>query len=174
MRIWNYHPVTNELLGESVADANPIVEGEWLLPAFSTTTGPGESQSGRVYVFAGDAWESVADHRGETWWNDAGEHFLIGYLGEPAEGLTNVEPPAPPVVVPPIVVSARQIRLALNRHGWRAGVESYVAAADQDTRDTWQFGADFERGNSVIEPAAEHIGATPADVDELFELAKTL
>jgi hypothetical protein len=99
----------------------------------------------------------------------------VDFLGDPAtRSLTKAEPPAPPVVAPPIVVSALQIRLALSQRGLRAAVEAYVSTADQDTKDSWQFATSFERDNSMIATAATALGKTPADVDALFELAKTL
>jgi hypothetical protein len=62
--------------------------------------------------------------------------------------------------------------LALTQQGLRAAVETYVSTADQSIKDAWQFATVFEQGNSMI--AAASLGKTPADVDELFVLAKTL
>ncbi|MGZ5988121.1 MAG: hypothetical protein ACXWLZ_03615 [Rhizomicrobium sp.] len=181
MQIWNYHPTTGELIGPSRADPNPVEEGEWLVPAHATPVAPPERQDGHAVVFAGSSWANVPDHRGETWWKADSEFntepVLIDFIGDPAEfdpPLTNVVPPAPPVVVPPLVVSALQIRLALNQLGLRAAVEAYVVTADQDTKDSWQFATEFKHGNSMIEMAAEALGKTPAEVDALFELAKSL
>jgi hypothetical protein len=180
MKIWNYHPITGELLGVGVADPNPIEEGQWLVPAHATTVAPPAPQAGFAETFIGSSWSTVADHRGETWWPTTQQYndmpgVVVDFLGDPAaRALTNVEPPAPPIVVPPIVVSSDQIRRALTRVGLRASVEAYVAAADQDTKDIWQFAATFERGNVMIATAAAALGKAPADVDALFELAKTL
>jgi hypothetical protein len=181
MQIWNYHPITGELLGPGVADPNPMEPGEWIMPAHATTASPGDPRAGHVYQFSGSAWQSVPDHRGEMWWRADAEFntepVLIDLIGDPAEfdpPLTNVEPPAPPVVVPPVVVTAKQIRLALNQIGFRAAVEGWVQAADQDTKDTWQYGTEFARADSPVTDAAEAYGKTPEEVDELFELAKTL
>lgn len=178
MQIWNYHPVTGELLGPGVADPNPVEIGEWILPAHATTVAPGEPQPGRAYRFTGSGWQSLADHRGETWWaadaKDNTDSVLVGFIGDPTEhGLTNVEPPAPPIVVPPVIVSALQIRLALNALKLRAAIEQYVVAADQDLRDIWQFGTEFKRDNALILAASDAIGA-PEEVDALFALAKSL
>lgn len=174
MQIWNYHPVTGELVGHSFADPHPIEEGEWLIPAYATTTAPGAPQAGHAYQFVGNGWTIVADHRGEVWWKaDAKLNtapVVIDFIGDPAlQGLTQVEPPAPP-----LVVSAWQIRKALSRLGLRAAVESYIAAADQDTKDGWQFAPEFERDNGMIAIAAADLGKTPEEIDALFALAKTL
>jgi hypothetical protein len=178
MQIWNYDPTTGELLGASAADPDPMAPDAWIIPAHATTTAPAASQPGFAETFNGSAWASVADCRGQTWWK-AGAEFntdpvLIDFIGEPSlQGLTKIEPPAPPFVVPPIVVSARQIRMALSRLGLRAAVEAYTDA-DQDTKDSWQFASEVSRDHGMIAVAAVAHGKTPADVDAYFDLAKTL
>lgn len=137
MQIWNYHPVTSELLGSGSADPNPVEEGEWIIPAHATTIEPDAQQPGRAHVFTGGAWESVADHRGETWWKaDAefnNEPYLIGLLGDPVlQGFTKIEPPTPPPA--PVAATPQQLFAAL----------------------------------------ATALGKTPAEIDALVELAKTL
>ncbi|WP_035676047.1 hypothetical protein [Bradyrhizobium liaoningense] len=70
---------------------------------------------------------------------------------------------------------SRRVRSGkLNLLGLRADVEAWVQAADQDTRDNWQYATEFVRNNNLVEVAAEELGKTPEEVDELFELAKTL
>lgn len=110
MDIWNYHPITGELIGSGVADPNPEEPGNWLLPAHSTATAPPERQAGQAIVFAGSSWSIVLDHRGETWWQaDATVNtapMVVTAIGDPttfAPPLTNVEPPAPPAPPPPPV-----------------------------------------------------------------------
>ena len=56
MDIFNYHPISGVFLGASKADPNPIVEDEWLLPAFSTPTPPPTVPEGEMAVWEGDAW----------------------------------------------------------------------------------------------------------------------
>jgi hypothetical protein len=176
MQIWNYHPTTSELLGASTADPDQLEEGNWIIPAYATTIAPPSSQPGFAETFIGSSWSTVADHRGETWWPTEQQYndtpgVVVTFLGDPAShGLTNVEP----VIVPPIVVSALQIRLALSQQGLRSAFEAHVTTADQATVDSWQFATSFERNNSIIAVAAAAIGKTPADVDALFALAKTL
>lgn len=182
MDIFNFHPVTKEYLGSSKADPNPMEEGAWLSPAFSTTTAPPNRPAGKAFVWTGNSWFAVADHRGEVWWKADSEFntepgVLIDFLGDPRErDLTNVEPTAPPEPAPaPIVVSPAQIRIALTRIGLRADVEAYVAASpDQDVKDMWQFATQFERDNLMIIGAAEALGKSSAEIDALFELAKSI
>lgn len=191
MDIFNYHPVTKEYLGAGKADPNPMEEGGWIFPAFSTTTAPPVPPLGHTLAWAGSGWLTVEDHRGEKWWptnnefND-GPFVIVDFIGDPAEHavtvddveyhLTNVEPPARPTPpLPPVVVSPAQIRIALTRMGLRAAVEAYVAASpDQDVKDMWQFATQFERDNLMIVGAAEALGKTPQEIDALFELAKSI
>jgi hypothetical protein len=179
MKIWNYHPVTHELLGSSVADPNPVQKDSWIMPAHATPVTPGQPQLGRAYQFNGQDWSSVADHRGEVWWladaTDNTDPRVVTAIGDPAAfetPLTNVEPLAPPA--PPVTVSARQLRMALTRLELRVAIENYIASADQDMKDWWQYATEFGRGNPMIANAATALGKTPADIDALFELAKTL
>lgn len=182
MEIFNFHPTTKEFLGAGKADPNPMEEGEWLFPAFSTTTAPPVPPLGHALVWAGSKWFAVPDHRNEIWWKADAEFntepgVLIDFLGDPREReLTNIEPPAPPEPAPePVVVSPAQIRIALTRIGLRADVEAYVAASpDQDVKDMWQFATQFERDNLMIIGAAEALGKSPAEIDALFELAKSI
>jgi hypothetical protein len=182
MEIWNYHPLTGELLGPGAADPNPMEEGEWLVPAHATPVAPPERQDGHAVVFAGSSWANVPDHRGQVWWmadaTDNTDPRVIAAIGDPTTfepTLTKVEPLAPPAPPPPpIVVSPRQIRQAMNQLDLRAAVEAWVQAADQDTRDNWQYATEFVRGRNLVEVAAEGLGKTPEEVDLLFELAKSL
>lgn len=140
MKIWNYHPTTGELLGSSAADPHPVIPGEWIIPAHATTIAPGGEQPGRTWRFNDyRVWENIADCRGETWWEaDAKDNIVsvtVDFIGDPShQGLTNVEPPAPPAIVAPIVATALQLFTAL----------------------------------------AVSLGKTPAEIEALVEVAKTL
>lgn len=179
MKIWNYNAKTGELLGANEADPDPMTPGGWLVPAYGTASPPGDPQRGRAQRYTGSGWENVADCRGETWWKIGAEFntepVVVDFIGDPSQaGLTNVEPPAPPAPLPPpFIVSPRQIRLVLSKLGYRADFEAAVAGADQDTKDTWQFASKFERGG-VVRVVLEKLGKLPEEVDELFDLAKTL
>lgn len=71
-------------------------------------------------------------------------------------------------------VTPVQMRLALLRQGLLDDVTAFVEAADLETRMTWEYAVRIDRDNALIAAAAEAIGATPADVDDLFRLAATL
>jgi hypothetical protein len=74
-----------------------------------------------------------------------------------------------------IQVSAAQIRKALTAAGVRAAVEAYVAAStDSFLHDEWEYSTTFESDNPRIIAWAQSCGKTQADVDSIFNLAKTL
>jgi hypothetical protein len=71
-------------------------------------------------------------------------------------------------------VTPLQIRRALLRAGLLDDVTAFVEAADLETRMAWEYAVQIDRGNALISAAAASIGATDADVDELFRLAAAL
>lgn len=73
----------------------------------------------------------------------------------------------------PKQVSPRQIRQALTAAGLRSQVESAVAAANQDTKDWWEFATSFERDHPMVTSMATTLGMTEQQIDNLFiEAAK--
>lgn len=59
MKIFNYHPISGFLIGESVADESPLEEGVFLVPAFSTDLTPPDPIEGKIIVFSEEAWHYV-------------------------------------------------------------------------------------------------------------------
>ena len=74
----------------------------------------------------------------------------------------------------PAEISPRQIRQALTATGLRASVEAAVAAADQDTKDWWEFATTFERSHSRVIGMAQALGVTPRQMDDLWTLGGSL
>lgn len=94
------------------------------------------------------------------------------YLQWVASGNT---PHAADVVAPPTpVVSAWQIRKALNAAGLRESVEAAVSQADQETKDAWEYAASFERDHPLVLDLGAALDKTPEELDALFELAASL
>lgn len=56
MDIWHYHPTTGRLLGAGVADANPVEENAWLVPAFAAAVAPPDAIEGHEIAWEGGAW----------------------------------------------------------------------------------------------------------------------
>lgn len=73
-----------------------------------------------------------------------------------------------------MVVTPLQIRRALLRRGLLDDVTAFVEGGDLETRMAWEYAVQIDRSNALIAAAADAIGATPADVDDLFRLAATL
>jgi len=93
MDIFHYHPISGALLGASKADRHPIMEDEWLLPAFSTPTPPPTVPEGEMAVWEGEAWAL---------------HLVPPPAPEPEPGPA----PEPPPPLPPTDVSFWQFMMA--------------------------------------------------------------
>ncbi len=71
-------------------------------------------------------------------------------------------------------VSPVQIRRALRRSGLYDAVAGFVAAADSDVKDAWEYATEIDRHNPLINAAAAALGKTDAEIDALFSLAASL
>lgn len=82
--IYVYDPITNEFLYQDKSDRNPLDPETPIIPACSTTVKPKyESKEGYAIVWAGNKWNQVEDHRGETWYNTTTEQpEVISILGD--------------------------------------------------------------------------------------------
>lgn len=80
----------------------------------------------------------------------------------------------PPVEALVSVITPRQIRFVLNKYNLRQAVEAAVAAADQETKDWWEFSLDFQIDHPVLQSMAEGLGLTQAQVEQMFIEAATL
>ena len=85
MRVYHYDPATLEYLGTSVADADPMVPGNWLIPAHATTVPTQEQPTGFASVWDTGTWRRVEDHRGVAGFIGANPH-VISELGPLPEG----------------------------------------------------------------------------------------
>lgn len=103
---------------------------------------------------------------------DAGNTDYQAYLAWITEG--NNPDPADVVASPVPVVSAWQIRKALNQLALRDSVEQAVAQSDQDTRDAWEYATEFKRDHPMVVSLGTALGKTPEELDTLFALAGTL
>ena len=93
MHLYNYHPESHEYLGQITADASPLEEDVYLMPAATTTTPPPistrQAGQGLRYDLQLDTWQIVPDYRGETWYSTTdGSACVIDTLGMPADSLT--------------------------------------------------------------------------------------
>ncbi|AWY99590.1 hypothetical protein RHODOSMS8_00030 [Rhodobiaceae bacterium] len=95
-KTYHYHPTTGEYQGQDVADPNPEVEGDCLVPAFATLTEPPEADEHECPVYSEGAWSIVPDWRGHTYWHADRTKHTITELGiEPPAGALEEMPPVP-------------------------------------------------------------------------------
>lgn len=76
-------------------------------------------------------------------------------------------------VAPPVLVSRRQMMLALNQQGKLTNIQAIVASANISVQIEWAEATQFERTNPVLQAMAQANGWTDADLDNLFRLAGT-
>ena len=107
-------------------------------------------------------------------WIADGLELPFTVVGEAAEVSEqgDWQPPPPPKVVPQ-KISRRQFRQALTRVGLRSQAEAYVAAGSLDLKDWWDA-EEFERNHPELLLAAELLGQTSAQLDDLFILGGSL
>lgn len=56
MKIYNYDSHTGQYVGESFADQDPLVQGNWLVPAHATTIEPLQPQEDKLVCFENGIW----------------------------------------------------------------------------------------------------------------------
>ncbi len=56
MKIYNYNADSGQFVGESIADADPLSHGEWLVPAHATTIEPPQTTDKQFAAFDGASW----------------------------------------------------------------------------------------------------------------------
>lgn len=71
-------------------------------------------------------------------------------------------------------VTPRQIRIALNIQALRDSVETWVAAQDKNTQDSWATATAIVEDNQLIAACMTAIGKTDADRTAVFDLAATI
>jgi hypothetical protein len=86
--------------------------------------------------------------------------------------LASIQPPIAPV-------TARQIRLALFQYGIiESMIDASISTMDEPQRSTtmigWKYAASFDRVNQFVDLIGSDMGMTPQQIDQLWELAKTL
>ena len=73
-----------------------------------------------------------------------------------------------------MAVSPLQMRRALRQQGLMDAVTAYVAVQDTDTQDAWEYAVEIRRDDALIASAADALGKTPIEIDDLFRLAASL
>lgn len=87
MKIFNYDKDTFEYLFTSDAQKNPLKDGEYLYPKFSTTIQPPPLKVNETALFIDGIWKIVSDFRGYKVVNiESGEVSVINMMGEIPDG----------------------------------------------------------------------------------------
>lgn len=98
MRIFNYHPVTFELVSEALARQDPLDAEHFLVPRFATPVLPPEEiPEGKAALFDPEAetWSLADDDRG-TWFGSDGEAIAVYEIGaKPDQAVTRTVPTEP-------------------------------------------------------------------------------
>lgn len=173
MKIYHYHPITGEFMGQGLADPDPMTLGKYLIPAHATTVSPPQPAAGFALVFAGGSWSHVADRRGEVWFDEDGAAVTIDSLGNPADdGLSSVEPTPAPIDPLTLPLSAAEFEAALALMGVdREQIESAImqAVTDQTARAValgrWRRLVSIERSNAIMALLTPVFGVTDSQID---------
>ncbi len=170
MKIWHYHPITKNLIGESRADASPREPEVFLIPAFATSIAPPEIPVNYNVSFTGEGWA------------------LEEILPPPPQVLdllTNLpelpDTPLHPTPSPVPVITARQLRRALLRLGVTgAQVEAQIAAMHGTDADReaamieWEYATTYQRDHPLVALLGAALGLTTAQIDAAWKEAATI
>jgi hypothetical protein len=74
----------------------------------------------------------------------------------------------------PTHVTPLQIRRALRELDLMDQVESYVSTAPMTIQEAWEYAVQINRADPLVQAAADHLGLTSAQVDQLFIRAHAL
>lgn len=66
-----------------------------------------------------------------------------------------------------------QFRRALRAAGLLDAVSGYIATADEETSEAWQYATRFYRNDPFIVAAQQLLGKTDEELDDIFRLALT-
>jgi hypothetical protein len=77
-------------------------------------------------------------------------------------------------VIPPSIVSMRQARLALLQSGLLSTVSAAIAAGGEADQIEWEYAAEVNRNQPLVQNMKAGLGLTDADLDNLFTLAASL
>lgn len=107
MKIFHYSQATGEIIDADTAREDPLLPGEYRLPAYATPEAPPafvsqgaalaylDDQGRPPHDYRDGAWRELQDFRGSYWRTDNGQPEMLDRLGvTPADaGLTSKEPP---------------------------------------------------------------------------------
>lgn len=93
-KAYSINPQTREYIGETVADPDPLVLDNWLIPAAAYLEEPPIGGQHQTAVMGDDGWELVPDFRGTLYSKVDGAEVLHEAFGAIPKGLTDVPRPS--------------------------------------------------------------------------------
>lgn len=83
---------------------------------------------------------------------------------------------AEPVIVEPVPASVTplQIRKALRHAGLKEAVDAMIANVPEEISEEWEYATTIDRHNPTLLAAAQGLGMSEEQVDDLFRLAATM
>lgn len=93
-KAYSIHPMTKEYIGETVADPDPLVPDNWLIPAGAYLEEPPVGGQNETAVMGDKGWELLPDFRGTLFSKVDGAEVLHEAFGPAPEGLTDVPRPS--------------------------------------------------------------------------------
>lgn len=74
----------------------------------------------------------------------------------------------------PVAVSPLQWRKALRVLGLKPAIDAFIAAADEEVREAYEYAGEYRRDDPTLTTVAELLGKSSADLDDLFRHASAL
>jgi ABC-type cobalt transport system substrate-binding protein len=133
MDIYHYHPATGELMGHGIAEPDPLVGGEFLVPAHATVSPPPAAVVGKARCWRNGVWQQVEDNRGVIYSVADGSARDWSELGPVPAGYSAV-PVAPPAPTRAELYTAKQTEI---RDGAEAMLTALAAEYAPLERQTW-------------------------------------
>jgi hypothetical protein len=195
-KVYNFSAITREYLSSSDANANPVTENSYLLPANSTFNAPPSVLLNEVAVFdeTGD-WAVMPDFRGETFYKiEDGESLVIDFIGDLPKALTKEPRPDEYHVFKdgnwvmteemaekkrkdgvPEFITIMQCHLMLNALELNDKVEKFLdEQATVEQKIKWKYATEVHRKSDFGDAFMQAAGVTDIEVDNFFIAAKNL
>jgi hypothetical protein len=91
-----------------------------------------------------------------------------------AEVEANIQPTPEPAPYIPSIVSMRQARLALLQVGLLSTVSAAIAAGGEADQIEWEYAAEVNRNQPLVQNMKAGLGLSDTDLDNLFIMAASL
>jgi hypothetical protein len=176
MKIFHYSRETGELIDADTAREDPLLPGQFRLPAFATIdTPPPFVTPGHVAAYLDEQgqapqdyrdgnWREVIDMRGNYWRTASGQPAFLDRIGVmPAdEGLTALEPPQ----FGRWNGTAWEIDQAAKKAAHNAAIAAQIAAIEQQEQPAAQRAFALNGDTSALRAIQEKIDALQAQIQE--------